>query len=118
MHRDGVLYAAKQAALASLACGWQPVVAGAGRWRGRDGLGNLRMFIHILHEGGHISDHDRTIGGRAGVVLCGGEVDAGTLLSTGHLLDLERAAFVDLCREQLTQDRMQHILQTGKPLRN
>ena len=118
MNRDGLLYAAKQAALALLACGWQPLVPVTIEAAGRDGLGNLRMFIHIMHEGGHISDHDALIGDKVASVLCGGEIDAGTLVDEAYLLDIERAAFVDLCREPLTQARMEQILQTGKPLRN
>ncbi len=88
---------------------------------GRDGLASLaslRMHMLQLHEGGYISDHDPLIGDKLATVLCGGEVDPGTLLDEAYLLDLERVAFIDLCKEPLTHDRMRHVLETGKPLRN
>ena len=118
MNRDGLLHAAKQSALSLLACGWQPLAPIAFPAAGRDGLGNLRMFLHNLRQGDHISDHDLVIGDKVASVLCGGDIDAGAMIDEAYLLDIERAAFVDLCREPLTQARMAHMLQTGKPLRN
>lgn len=118
MNRDGLLHAAKQSALALLACGWQPLAPIRFAAAGRDGLGNLRMFLHNLRQGDHISDHDLLIGDKVAQVLCGGEIDPGSTIDEAYLLDIERAAFVDLCREPLTQARMQYVLQTGKQLRN
>jgi len=118
MNRDGLLQAAKQSALALLACGWQPLAPARFAAAGRDGLGNLRMILHNMRQGDHISDHDLLIGDRVAWVLCGGDIDAGTIIDEAYLLDIERAAFVRLCHEPLTQDRMAHVLQTGTPLRN
>ena len=71
-----------------------------------------------MHEGGFATDHDMTVGKRLANVLTGGDVPAGTVLTEQDLLDLEREAFLSLCGETKTQFRIQHMLQTGKPLRN
>jgi 3-hydroxyacyl-CoA dehydrogenase len=118
MNREGLLHAAKQAALALLATGWQPLVPARVRLAGRDGLANLRMYLHILRQGGHLSDHDRLIGDKVAWVLAGGEVDPGQEVDEQYLLDMERAAFLELCREPKSLERARHMLVTGKPLRN
>ena len=64
------------------------------------------------------SDHDVTVAARVAHVLCGGFVAAGTLVSEQYLLDLEREAFLSLCGEKNTQERIAYTLKTGKPLRN
>jgi len=64
------------------------------------------------------SEHDRRIAREVATVLCGGEVESGTLVSEQDLLDLERQAFVALCHEARTAERIRHVLATGKPLRN
>ena len=62
--------------------------------------------------------HDATIGGHLARVLSGGAVPAGAAVSEQHILDLEREAFLSLCGEPKTRDRIQHMLQKSKPLRN
>jgi 3-hydroxyacyl-CoA dehydrogenase len=74
-------------------------------------LWNLRM-------GGFISEYDGVIGGLIADVLCGGEVTAGTPLTENYLLELERENFLRLCGEARTRQRIEHMLATGKPLRN
>jgi len=69
-------------------------------------------------EGGMISKHDYKVARAAAVALCGGEVETGTLVSEKWLLDVERAQFVDLLKTTETQQRIAHMLETGKPLRN
>ena len=71
-----------------------------------------------MKESGFISDHDVTVSTHIAHILCGGKVFSDTLVTEQYLLDLEREAFVSLCGEPKTQSRMQHILTTGKPLRN
>ena len=71
-----------------------------------------------MRQGGYVSEYDEHLGTVLATVLCGGEVAAGTLLTEQDFLDLEREAFVSLCREQKTIDRILHMLETGKPLRN
>jgi 3-hydroxyacyl-CoA dehydrogenase len=71
-----------------------------------------------MRQGGYISDHDQLIANKLAHVLAGGNVPAGTWVTEQYMLDLEREAFLSLCGEVKTQQRMQHILSTGKPLRN
>jgi len=85
---------------------------------GKPALALLELRIHTLREGDFISDHDVMVLKHTARVLCGGAVSAGTPVSEDHLLELEREAFLALCGEQKTQDRIVYTLKTGKPLRN
>ena len=85
---------------------------------GRSLLATLRIGVRLMREGEFISDHDVKIGNRIAHVLCGGEVTPGTPISEQYLLDLEREAFLSLCGEKKTQERIAFTLKTGKPLRN
>ena len=71
-----------------------------------------------MRSGNYISDHDQLISQKLGYVMCGGDLSISTLVSEQYLLDLEREAFLSLCGNVKTQQRMQHMLKTGKPLRN
>jgi 3-hydroxyacyl-CoA dehydrogenase len=79
---------------------------------------NLKLGIHMMREAEFISDHDAKIARRVARVLCGGEVTAGTPVSEQYFLDLEREAFLSLCGEPKTAERIATTLKTGKPLRN
>jgi 3-hydroxyacyl-CoA dehydrogenase len=81
-------------------------------------LATLQLGVHMMREGGYISDHDLIVGRHVARVLCGGTVAPGTPLSEQYLLDLEREAFLSLCGERKTQERIAFTLKTGKPLRN
>jgi 3-hydroxyacyl-CoA dehydrogenase len=81
-------------------------------------LANLKLGIHMMREAEFISDHDVKIARRLAHVLCGGEVRAGTRVSEQYFLDLEREAFLSLCGEPKTVERIVATLKTGKPLRN
>ncbi len=81
-------------------------------------LATLKLGIHMMREGEYISDHDATVARHVANVLCGGAVTPGTPLSEQYLLDLEREAFLSLCGERKTQERIAFTLKTGKPLRN
>jgi 3-hydroxyacyl-CoA dehydrogenase len=78
----------------------------------------IKLALWTMHESGFITDHDVTVSQKLGYVLCGGNVLADTKVSEQYLLDLEREAFLSLCGDPKTQARMQHMLTTGKPLRN
>jgi 3-hydroxyacyl-CoA dehydrogenase len=78
----------------------------------------MKMAIWTLHQQGYATDHDVTVSEKVAYVLCGGRVQADTKVSEQYLLDLEREAFVSLCGDPKTQARIQHMLNTGKPLRN
>ncbi|WP_230632563.1 3-hydroxyacyl-CoA dehydrogenase/enoyl-CoA hydratase family protein [Paenibacillus athensensis] len=85
---------------------------------GAPGKAVLQLGANTLLHGGYISAHDHKIAGKLAHVLAGGDAPAGTLVSEQYLLDLEREAFLSLCGEPLTQQRMLHMLTKGKPLRN
>ena len=85
---------------------------------GRRGLGLFRVFIIQQLEAGYITDHEALIGNKIAYVLCGGDLTAPQWVDEQYILDLEREAFVSLCAEPKTIERMWHMLRTGKPLRN
>ncbi len=78
----------------------------------------MKLALHMMKRGGYISDHDETIGRRLAKVMSGGDLNHSSLVSEQYLLDLEREAFLSLCGEAKTQQRIAHMLKTGKPLRN
>ncbi len=78
----------------------------------------LQLGALGMRESGYISDHDLKIARKLAHVLAGGDVPAGTLVTEQYLLDLEREAFLSLCGEPKTQQRLQHMLTKGKALRN
>ncbi|MCZ8514709.1 3-hydroxyacyl-CoA dehydrogenase/enoyl-CoA hydratase family protein [Paenibacillus filicis] len=118
MHPDHLIYDAKQAVLKLAQEGYEPVREERFRVAGRDGGAVLKLGAYLMKESGYISDHDYLIASKLAHVLTGGDVPAGTLVTERHLLDLEREAFLSLCGEPKTQQRMQHMLGTGRPLRN
>jgi 3-hydroxyacyl-CoA dehydrogenase len=78
----------------------------------------LKLGVYLLREGAYISEHDAKVATHVARILTGGNVTQGTLLSEQNLLDLEREAFLSLCGESKTIERIQFTLKTGKPLRN
>lgn len=85
---------------------------------GRTGLGALYAAAHTLELGKYATEHDIVIAKKIAWVLCGADLTSPQLVSEQYLLDLEREAFLSLCGEQKTLARVQHMLETGKPLRN
>jgi 3-hydroxyacyl-CoA dehydrogenase len=85
---------------------------------GESGFARLQLELYLLHRSGNISEHDLTIGTRLAEILCGGRLPGRPTVSEQYLLDLEREAFVSLCGIRKTQERIQHTLNTGRPLRN
>ena len=85
---------------------------------GEPTLAMIKLALWTMHESGYITDHDITVSTKVGYVLCGGNVLADTKVTEQYLLDLEREAFLSLCGDPNTQARIQHMLTTGKPLRN
>jgi 3-hydroxyacyl-CoA dehydrogenase len=118
MNRDRLLADAKRMAL-SLAPGYEPArPRGAIPVGGEGFLATLRLGIHLAHRAGRISDHDALIGRKLAWVLAGGDLPHATTVSEEYVLDLEREAFLSLCGERKTQDRIAYTLKTGKTLRN
>jgi 3-hydroxyacyl-CoA dehydrogenase len=85
---------------------------------GAPGKALLKMGVWMARQGGYISDHDAVIGEKLAHVLCGGDLSGEQPVSEQYLLDLEREAFLSLCGMPKTQERIAHMLKTGKPLRN
>lgn len=85
---------------------------------GRTGLGALYIAAHSLKLGNYASEHDIKIAQKIAWVLCGGDLTSPQQVSEQYLLDLEREAFLSLCGEQKTLERVQYMLENGKPLRN
>ncbi len=85
---------------------------------GEAALTKFKLGMHMMKRGGYISDHDALIGTKIAEVLAGGNLTHPTRVSEQYLLDLEREAFVSLCGTKATQERIAHMLKTGKPLRN
>ena len=85
---------------------------------GTAALATLETGVFLMGEAGYASAHDQKVAKWAAYILSGGRVTAGSLVSEQYLLDLEREAFLSLCGERKTQERIAHTLKTGKPLRN
>ncbi len=85
---------------------------------GENVFASLKMGVRLMREGEFISDHDVKIANWVAYVLCGGNVTPGTPVSEQYLLDLEREAFLSLCGEKKTAERIAYTLKNGKPLRN
>ncbi len=85
---------------------------------GRTALGGVEASLYQMEAAGYITPYDRHIARKIGYVLAGGDLTGPQLVSESYLLDLEREAFLSLCGERRTLERIQHMLQTGKPLRN
>ncbi len=85
---------------------------------GEVALTKFKLGMHMMQRGGYISAHDALIGLKIATVMSGGNLTRPTRVSEQYLLDLEREAFVSLCGTKATQERLAHMLKTGKPLRN
>jgi 3-hydroxyacyl-CoA dehydrogenase len=88
------------------------------RVAGEEGFAQMKMGLWMARQGGYISDYDAVVGEKLAHVLAGGRLTGTPEVSEQYLLDLEREAFLSLCGRAETQQRMQHMLKTGKPLRN
>ncbi len=85
---------------------------------GESGLATFKMILYQMRTAGQISEHDHRIGSKLAFVLCGGDLTSLHFVSEQYILDLEREAFLSLCGEAKTMERIKHTLKTGKPLRN
>jgi 3-hydroxyacyl-CoA dehydrogenase len=114
-----LLHVARQQALALADGGYRPPLpARRIAVAGDVGIATFKMLLVNMLEGRFISEHDFEIATRIATVLCGGAVDRGTLVDEDWLLTLERREFVALAQMPKTQERIAHMLKTGKPLRN
>ena len=119
MNRDRLLADAKARALQRVADGYQPPPARDAIPVGGDAVtAPLKLGVHLAWRAGRISDHDALIGRRLAMVMGGGALPHPTTVTEQQLLDLERETFLSLLGERKPQERIQHTLKTGKPLRN
>lgn len=119
VNRDRLLADGKERAIAIADAGYAAPVPNTDiPAPGESLLATLKLAVWTMHEAGYISGHDAKVANKAAGVLCGGNVTAGTPISEQYLLDLEREAFLSLCGEKKTQERIAFTLKTGKPLRN
>ncbi len=119
MNRDRVLSEAKARALELARPGYEPPVPRTDiPAPGENVLAALKMGVHLMRQGGYITEYEVKLGRKIAEVLCGGNVTSGTPVSEQYILDLEREGFKSLCGERKTQERIQYTLKTGKTLRN
>ncbi len=85
---------------------------------GKEGLGIVYVGANTMKSGNFISEHDQLISEKLGFVLCGGDLSTPTEVNEQYLLDMERKAFLELCTQRKTLERLQSIIQSGKVLRN
>ncbi len=118
INQDYLLYDAKKTVLAIVMEGYEPPVSKPVKVLGEYGMAAFKVGVRSMLWGGYISEHDEKIAGEVAYALTGGNIKPNTPVSEQYLLDIEREAFLRLCAEEKTQERITHLLTTGKPLRN
>jgi 3-hydroxyacyl-CoA dehydrogenase len=118
MNREHLLLDARAAAIELAESGYSAPQPRTITAAGEAALANLKLGIHLMRQAEYISDHDAKVATHIARILCGGAVTPGSLITEQSLLDLEREAFLSLCGERKTQERIAFTLKTGKPLRN
>ena len=117
-HKDELLFVAIAQARAMAASGYRPPARRPFAVAGRNGLATIKGSLVNMRDGGFISQHDFHIGSLIANVVCGGDVDAGTLVTEEYLMALERKAFCALVTDPKSQERIMGMMATGKPVRN
>jgi 3-hydroxyacyl-CoA dehydrogenase len=117
-HKDELLSVAITQARAMAASGYRPPARRPFAVAGRNGLATIKGSLVNMRDGGFISQHDFHIGSLIAHVVCGGDVDAGTLVTEEYLMALERKAFCALVTDPKSQERIMGMMATGKPVRN
>ncbi len=110
MNRDRQVADAKQTALAMVRAGYHPPAPAEVRVLGEEFLAGAKLAIHMMLRGEFISEHDALVARKLGYILAGGSITAPQTVPEQYLLDLEREAFVSLCGERKTQERIAHTL--------
>ncbi len=119
INRDYLLHDAKRTVLDMVRDGYRPPRPKKSiKVMGEKGYALLQMGLFYMREGGYISEYDEHVAKKIAHIMTGGNLPDGTEVSEQYLLDLEREAFLSLCGEPKTQARIEHMLKTGKPLRN
>jgi len=119
MNRAELLYTAKAEVNGLAEAGYRPPLHARNiPVGGRTAIATLKVGLTNLLEGQYISEHDFLVSSKIAEVLCGGDVEPGSLVDEAWLLELERSCFMELLATEKTQARIEHTLKTGKPLRN
>jgi 3-hydroxyacyl-CoA dehydrogenase len=113
-----LLYTAVREAKAMRDAGWRAPRKATFRVAGRPGIATLTAQLVNMRDGGFISAHDFHLGRTIAEVMCGGDVEPGSLVDEEWLMTLERRAFMGLLTHPKTQERIMGMMQTGKPVRN
>ena len=116
--REQQLHTAKAMAIGMAEEGYQPPLAKTFNLPGNDGISTVKMFLHNMKNTHWVTPHDVKIATHIGTILCGGDTTINNPVSEQTILDLEREAFVSLCGEPKTQERIAFMLEKGRPLRN
>jgi 3-hydroxyacyl-CoA dehydrogenase len=117
-HKDELLFVAINEAKAMFASGYRAPHKRQFAVAGRSGVATIKGSLVNMRDGGFISAHDFHIAGLIAEVVCGGDVDAGSLVTEEYLMTLERKAFCSLLTHPKTQERIMGMMSTGKPVRN
>lgn len=117
MNRDRLLDTAVKAVL-ELARGYVPGQHQSLKMPGREVWQAMQEWLHKTQRKGHLTPHDVTTGTRVAMIVTGGDVDAGTLMTEDEILALERKAFLELAATPQTKARLRHMLEYGIPLHN
>lgn len=118
VNKDRQIAEAKKHAIIMAEAGYTQPIPEKVKVLGKEAMGMFYVGTDQMVAGKFISDHDRLIANKLGYVMTGGNLSEATEVSQQYLLDLEREAFLSLCGERKTLERIQHMLKTGKPLRN
>ena len=117
-HKDELLHVALTQARAMFQSGYRPPLRRSFPVAGRSGIATIKGSLVNMRDGGFISQHDFHIASQIAHVVCGGDVDAGTLVTEEYLMALERQVFCALVTNAKTQERIMGMMSTGKPVRN
>ena len=119
INRDHLLQSAKQVVLSLAREGYEPPHSRKNvKVLGEKGYALLQVGLFYMREGGYISEHDEHVSKKLAHVFSGGNLSPGSEVTEQYILDLEREAFLSLCGEPKTQQRIEYMLKTGRPLRN
>ena len=117
-HKDELLHVANTQARALFDSGWRPPTLARFPVAGRSGIATIKAQLANMRDGGFISAHDFHVSTLIAEVVCGGDVDAGSIVTENYLMAMERERFCGLLEHPKSQERIMGMLQTGKPVRN
>jgi len=118
INRDRHIADAKETALALVRAGYHPPAPAEIRVLGEEFFAAAKLAVHMMIRGEYATEYDGAVARKLAYIMAGGSITAAQTVPEQYVLDLEREAFVSLCGERKTQERIAHTLKTGKPLRN